>query len=142
MHTSKSPGSEVLVKCETESKNCPCEYHLNRTFVKFCLLPRRLCVFIHTLTYTLNLFLCVCFEIYININEIIFYNLFLLLNNVLLMSFVVSTHRSSSCFLIAIRDSAVWMFNSLFIWVPFETLKLLETFLNYLHCCRMLQWTF
>ena len=37
MHTSKSPGSEVLVNCEAESKNCPYKYHLNRTFVKFCL---------------------------------------------------------------------------------------------------------
>ena len=42
-------------------------------------------------------FISVAVEIYISIFDIVFYNLLVLFNNVLLTSFVVSTCRSSSC---------------------------------------------
>lgn len=58
--------------------------------------------------------------IYINIKDHIL--------NLLLTSFVVSTCRSNSCFLTAIRDSIVWIFHSSFSLAPFERLLSLKFF--------------
>lgn len=86
----------------------------------------------------LNIFLYESIERCININEII-YNLFLLLNNLLLTFFVVNTCRSSSCFLIAVRVSVVWIFQGLFSLVLFERLLSCLKFLSIIYyvaeCC-------
>lgn len=84
----KSPDSEVLVKCEEESEHCPYKPTLTEPLLSFVGNPSD---FLYIQVYMLKLFLCLSIEIYININEIIFYNLSLLLNNLLLTSFVVST---------------------------------------------------
>lgn len=122
---------------------------MERTIVKFRWYPIRLSVFIlafiHRHTYTLNLFLSVATEICINIIEVIFYNLFLLLSNVVLTSFVVSTCRPSSCCVRAVRDSVVWIFHSLFSLVPFERLLSCLKFFSIIYstaeCCSELSCT-
>lgn len=39
MHTSKSPGSAVLVNCEAESENCLCKLTLTEYFINFIDIP-------------------------------------------------------------------------------------------------------
>lgn len=105
---------------------------------------RTSCVYISVCTYThiytLNFFLSVSVETYINRSEIVFSNLFLLLSNLLLTSFVVGICRSRLCSLTAMKDSVVGVFHSLFSLVPIERfLSCLKFFLCYLQCCRVLQ---
>lgn len=39
MHTSKGPGSEVLMNCEAESANCLCKPTLTEHFLSFVGIP-------------------------------------------------------------------------------------------------------